>query len=178
MSDTNKLYLSWDKVTQDIHELIESIEKTLPYTVNSETQEREYNTALIRLVIPCRGGEIIWSLVKNSLWLREKQIYRIKFSNLKYEDWTDKVIIKDQYDREKFLDLIEEESSNLFWIFVDDLVDSWLTIDYIRDSLFPKNLIIWVLYSKEWKNEEKTDICVKQLEDKWIVFPWEQFYEK
>lgn len=165
---SNKLFINWNEVINDISILITSLQAKLPKNID---------TSKLRLIIPCRGGEIIWSLVKNSLGLREKQIYRIKFSNLKHEEWKKSIVIKDYYDYGKFLELIREKDPTLIWIFVDDLVDSGLTIDYIRESLL-RTVIVCVLYSKEWKNKEKTDICVKDIEDKWIIFPWEIFYKK
>lgn len=129
----------------------------------------------VKLLIPCRWWEIIWSLVKNSLGLKESDIFRVKFSNLKYENGEEKVIIKDSFDRDIYTKLINLHlnDKDVVVIFVDDLVDSWLTVENIRDEFKSERFLSAVLYSKEGKNEDKVDLCVRQIEDKWIVFPWE-----
>jgi len=168
----NKLYISWDETSQDTKELVNLIRWKIT----------NYKLENIYLLIPCRWWEIIWSLVKNSLWLHEKQVYRVKFSNLKYDTWEEKVIIKSEEDKSTFSDLQSEVfcDKEKLVIFIDDLVDSWHTLNHIKliFQLNNINLLSWVLYSKEGKNKHCVDLCVKDLEDKWIVFPWEEFYEK
>lgn len=168
----NKLYISWNQASQDTKELVNLIKWKIT----------NYKLEDIYILIPCRWWEIIWSLVKNALWLSESQVYRVKFSNLKYDTGEEKVVIKSEEDKRVFDDLQSEVfcQPNKLLIFLDDLVDSWLTLNYINrlSDLNQINLLSWVLYSKEGKNKHYVDLCVRDLEDKWIVFPWEEFYEK
>lgn len=160
-----KYYLSWDDILSPLNNLISKVEEEI----------KLWNLEDINLLIPCRWGEVIWSLLKNKLWLSESQVYRIKFSNLKYETGEEKIIVSEG-DKETYTKALEKVRSWEKFIFIDDLVDSWLTIDYIK-SEFGNTLLTTVLYSKEGKNEEKVDICWWRLLDHWIVFPWEKIYE-
>lgn len=157
-----KIYLSFSEVLgEDMKILLKKIKEK----VNLKKE--------IKLLIPCRGWEIIWSIIKNNLGLQEKDIFRIKFSNLTYEGghWIE-VLEKESYQK-----LIEEsKKENVEIIFIDDLVDSGDTIKKIKWDL--KNVKVFVLYTKEGMNKDLVDGYVKDLPNLWIVFPWENYYKK
>jgi len=163
---SKEIKISRNQFSKDVYKFIEDLKLQLNWI----------NIKNIRLIIPCRWWEIIWSLLKNNLWLSESQVFRIKFDNMFYHNWNDEILIKDIYDKKKFENIIKKKDENLLWIFIDDLIDSWSTIWYIKKKLKNKRILTWVIYSKEWKNKEKVDICCRDLDDWRIVFPWEEFY--
>ena len=169
MVDDKKLNISLDEVFNDT--------KTLISIVKQELFTNKVSKDKITLIIPCRGWEIIGSLLKNALWLDESQILRLKFSNSMYSWWDWTVTIPNEKENVKFNDYAIYTSKKRLTIFIDDLIDSGLTIDYVKKQI-KGPLITSVLYSKEWKNREKVDFCVKELENKWVIFPWEEFYIK
>jgi len=154
-----------DLFNNDLIDFITSIKKNNDIRV--ALQEKK-----LKLLIRCRGWEIIWSVVKNALWLSESDVIRVKFTNPRYEGDLDSWIQVEETDKKVYEKLQKEKNTILF---IDDLVDNWDTIKKVKKD-FWKDIIISVLYTKEWKNKDLTDITVKDLPNKWILFPWEYFY--
>lgn len=72
-----KIQLSWQEFENDMLDFCSQIEKFI--------HEKHIQKSETLLLIPCRGGEIIGSLLKNFLKFSESQVLRIKFSNHFYE---------------------------------------------------------------------------------------------
>lgn len=167
----SKIPLSWDEFSRDAHILLEHLQDFL----QKNTIACDEN---FRLLVPCRGGEILGSLAKNFLWLSESQVVRIKFSNTDYEAEKMGIMIRSDAEKRTFENLILDENVKNI-VFLDDLLDTGGTIRFIREKFSQKNIIIGTLYYKE----EKSDISLlnlpaRKLPNVWIDFPWEAFYKK
>lgn len=156
-----QIILKWEDIDRDTRVLIKNIER--------EIQTKEIPLNEVNLIIPCRGGEIIGSLLKNALGLKEDQVHRVKISNKAYEG--EEGIFTSKEDKDK----LEKIEGHKF--FIDDLIDSGDTISFIRD-FYDVSIYVAVLYAKEGKDSNNADFYVKKLQDNWIVFPWESFYKK
>lgn len=167
-----KIYITWEKFTKDLENFLKNLKKYLEEN-NINPKEKSF-----KMLIPCRWWEIIWSLIKNNLGLSENQIIRIKFSNTNYENEKKWIIIKSDIEKNIFENLKNDNNIKNI-LFIDDLLDSWETIRFIRKNFTGKNLIIWTIYKKIWKTDKNLlDLESFDLPDVWIDFPWEDFYEK
>ncbi len=169
---TPKLRISWEEFSLDIQKLLQDLYN---FCNNNHIDVHSEN---FKLLLPCRGGEIIGSLAKNFLGLSELQVIRIKFSNTNYENDKKGIIIK-SLDEENFFKNLQNDASVTHILFLDDLLDTGETICFIREKLSDKKLIIGTLYYKSGKSDTSLlDLSARELPDIWIDFPWEDFYRK
>ena len=87
-----------------------------------------------------------------------------------YEDIgkaSDKVKIVHMFDQKVFCD------KNV--LVIDDIQDTGRTIRALRDSFSqqPKSLRVATIYARQ-KAENKPEYYAQEIEDEWIIFPWEE----
>lgn len=167
----SNIKITWEKFSKDLNLFLKNLKK---YLENNKINPKDNS---FKILIPCRWWEIIWSLVKNNLWLSENQVLRIKFSNTNYSWEKNGIIIKSESEKNLFQELKKDNSVKNI-LFLDDLFDTWETVKFIKNNFSEKNIIIWTLYKKVWKNSENLlDLEYFDIPDVWIDLPWEDFYE-
>ena len=141
---TDKIYISWDEFHQDVKTLCSKIK-----------QSGNFN----KIVAISRGGLIPAGIISYELGIRHTSVINIATyvgaEHLKL----------DEVDKPEFVGNVDKNT-----LIVDDLSDSGQTLNVMRRQ-FPLGHFVTV-YAKP-QGITETDIFARELEDKWVVFPWD-----
>ena len=140
----NKIYISWEDLQKDTKELCEKIKA-----------RGEYN----KIVAVSRGGLIPAGIASYELDLRNVETINI----LTY----DGEIQRNSSDIELLENIVNVDEKT---IIIDDLSDTGNTCNILR-KIYPKAMFA-VVYVKP-QGKTSADIYGKEVEDRWIVFPWD-----
>jgi len=147
MSETNKLYVSWEEFHKDTKTLADKI--------------KELNEEWVGILSVTRGGLVPAGMMASELTI--KLIETISISSYENKERAGLKILK-----HPDINLVKDGKG---WLVIDDLVDKGETAKEIR-NLFPRATIATV-YAKS-KGMPYADLYAKDLDqDTWIVFPWE-----
>ena len=137
-------YLSWDVLYNDVRNLAEKI--------------RAQRSSWQGMMIITRGGLVPGAILAHHLNIRNIDTICIA----SYDD----------HNSQTALSLLKGVSGDgEGWLVVDDLVDSGMTIKFVR-KVFPKAYFVSVY--KKPLGEGLVDNFAQEVEqDTWLVFPWE-----
>lgn len=144
MLQPDKIFIKWDDFHNDVKELCAKIK-----------QSGKYN----KIVAVSRGGLIPAGIIAYELGIRNCSVINIATyvgaEHLKLNE----------LDHPESVGKVDEHT-----LIVDDLSDSGQTAKIIRRT-FPKEQFVTVYAKPVGKSE--VDIYARELEDKWVVFPWD-----
>lgn len=145
MLQSDKIFIKWDDFHQDVKDLCTKIKATaVPYD---------------KLVIISRGGLLPAGIIAYELGIRNCAVINIATyvgdTHLKL----------DEVDHPESVGKVDEKT-----LIVDDLADQGQTFRVMRRT-FPKGKYVTV-YAKPI-GKAQVDIFARELEDKWVVFPWD-----
>ncbi len=154
MSYISKTYITWEEISNHSLELAKAIIKD--YKLNTE------NALPIKgIVCIARGGLAPCAIISNILDIRTIEVFAIK-SYTKENQSSLEVLTAPL----KALECLGQD-----WIVIDELVDTGVSINYVKEKL-PKAKI-YSLYTKI-SNNTSLDKYIKEFKkDTWLVFPWE-----
>ncbi|MBQ9235742.1 MAG: xanthine phosphoribosyltransferase [Alphaproteobacteria bacterium] len=145
MLQSDKIFISWDEFHQDVKDLCVKIKAS-----------GEYN----KIVAISRGGLLPAGIVAYELGIRNCAVINIATyvgaEHLKL----------DEIDHPEQVGGVDEHT-----LIVDDLSDKGQTFRVMRRA-FPRGKYVTIYAKPVGKSE--VDIFARELEDKWVVFPWDE----
>lgn len=144
MLQSNKIFIKWDDFHQDVKDLCAKIKAS-----------GEYN----KIVAISRGGLLPAGIIAYELGIRQCTVINIATyvgaEHLKL----------DEINHPESVGKVDDKT-----LIVDDLADQGQTFRVMRRA-FPHGKYVTV-YAKPVGKKE-VDIFARELEDKWVVFPWD-----
>ena len=141
---TDKIFLKWDDIHQDVKDLCKKIQESGTYN---------------KIVAISRGGLIPAGIISYELGIRNMSVINIA-------TYIGSEHIKlDEVDHPEFVGKIDEQT-----LIVDDLSDSGQTFRVMRRQFSQGKYV--TVYAKP-KGKPEVDIFSKEIPDKWVVFPWD-----
>ena len=145
MLQSDKIFISWDEFHQDVKDLCVKIKAS-----------GEYN----KIVAISRGGLLPAGIVAYELGISNCAVINIATyvgaEHLKL----------DEIDHPEQVGGVDEHT-----LIVDDLSDKGQTFRVMRRA-FPRGKYVTIYAKPVGKSE--VDIFARELEDKWVVFPWDE----
>ena len=144
MLQSDKIFIKWDDLHKDTKDLCAKIKAS-----------GEYN----KIVAVSRGGLIPAGIIAYELGIRKCNVV-----NIATYVGTEHIKL-DEIDNPEIVGKVDEHT-----LIVDDLSDSGQTFRTIRRA-FPSGKFVTPYVKPVGKKE--ADIYARELEDKWVVFPWD-----
>lgn len=163
-------FLSYQETFKGIHYLCKCIKKDL--------EKKNLDIQDVEIIISCRWGEIIWTLVKNYFNLTEDHVSRIKFDKRNNE-----VYVKDY--SENLLDNIIDEQQNYndtHVIYIDDMIDHDFNNNDDNQSIISflekrvRNIHYFSLSSVQYPKQDNITSIFQVDKDTYVHLPWEEFF--
>ena len=141
---TDKLFITWDEFHQDVKNLCSKIKKSGSYN---------------KIVAISRGGLIPAGIISYELGIRQTSVINIA-------TYVGSAHLKlNEVDNPELVGKVDKNT-----LIIDDLSDSGQTLNVMRRQ-FPHGTFA-TIYAKP-NGAAEVDICSRQIEDKWVVFPWD-----